>query len=298
MTGTLGQSVIVEPRWCHRQLTTDLVAKSRPDVAADRGTTSQNQSHCKREFGPDEGTSRRTPFSGGVLDVRAQRTAGENVAEVLLSNSPGQPGKPQLRGYVGGGVSWGDAQSGGKDRHGDGVVQDTGRAGRPDGIGPIWFTPTSGMPVQNAACIVRVTGDTAGVAPDISKEAGYPISPSTSRPDKAKAPQPIVTSRRAPQSPKIQDVHRPGHRGRGSGSEVGSFCRRGRRWGEIISFATGGRRRQIDGRRVVIRSARGRHPALPHWTSLLAIPSLDLRRHLFTEDLHLVDRSCTELAAK
>ncbi len=188
MTGTLGQSVIVENRaGATGNIAIDFVAKSRPDgytlVIASMSNilnqvTGNASSDLMKDFTP-VAFSGKTPYS---LLVPNELPA-KNVAE-LVELARHQPGKLNYAGFVGGVPQF--------------LGEMLNRAAKintvmvpykstPDALVDLlanriqlWFTPVaSGIPVQNAkqARMLAVTGDTrARVLPDVPtfKEAGYP----------------------------------------------------------------------------------------------------------------------------
>src|SRR5476651_2714975 len=188
MTGTLGQSVIVENRaGATGNIAADFVAKSRPDgytlLIASMSlllnqVTGNANADLTKDFAP-------VAFSGSTLYSMfvPNELPAKNVAE-LVELARQQPGKLNYAGYVGGVPQF--------------LGEMLNRAAKintvmvpykstPDALVDllanriqIWFTPvTSGMPVHSArqARMIAVTGDTrAGVLPDVPtfKEAGYP----------------------------------------------------------------------------------------------------------------------------
>jgi tripartite-type tricarboxylate transporter receptor subunit TctC len=188
MTGTLGQSVIVENRaGATGNIATDFVAKSRPDgytllIASMSLLLNQVTGNANADLTKDF-----TPvaFSGSTLYSMfvPNELPAKNVAD-LVELARQQPGKLNYAGYVGGIPQF--------------LGEMLNRAAKintvmvpykstPDALVDlmanriqIWFTPVaSGIPVQSAkqARMIAVTGDTrARVLPDIPtfKEAGYP----------------------------------------------------------------------------------------------------------------------------
>jgi tripartite-type tricarboxylate transporter receptor subunit TctC len=262
MTGTLGQSVIVENRaGATGNIATDLVAKSRPDgytllIASMSNilnqVTGNANSDLTKDFAP-VAFSGRTVYSTFVPNELPVKSVAE-----LVELARRQPGKLNYAGYVGGVPQF--------------LGEMLNRAAKIDTVMvsyksttdalvdlmanriQIWFTPiASGMPVQNAkqARMIAVTGDTrARVAPDIPtfKEAGYPdltVDVAYFLMAAKGTPQPIVDKLsgaivKALQSPKIRDVllAQGIEEKRGSGSEVGSYlAAEVRRWGEIIKLS-------------------------------------------------------------
>ena len=188
MTGTLGQSVIVENRaGATGNIAIDFVAKSRPDghtlVIASMSNilnqvTGNASSDLTKDFTP-VAFSGRTPYSLLVPNELPAKTVAE-----LVELARQQPGKLNYAGFVGGVPQF--------------LGEMLNRAAKintvmvpykstPDALVDlladriqIWITPVaSGIPVQSAkqARMLAVTGDTrARVLPDIPtfKELGYP----------------------------------------------------------------------------------------------------------------------------
>jgi tripartite-type tricarboxylate transporter receptor subunit TctC len=188
MTGTLGQSVIVENRaGATGNIAIDFVAKSRPDgytlVIASMSNilnqvTGNASSDLTKDFTP-VAFSGRTPYSLLVPNELPAKTVAE-----LVDLARQQPGKLNYAGFVGGVPQF--------------LGEMLNRAAKintvmvpykstPDALVDLlanriqlWFTPVaSGIPVHNAkqARMLAVTGDTrARVLPDVPtfKEAGYP----------------------------------------------------------------------------------------------------------------------------
>jgi tripartite-type tricarboxylate transporter receptor subunit TctC len=188
MTGTLGQSVIVENRaGATGNIAIDYVAKSRPDgytlVIASMSNilnqvTGNTSTDLTKDFVP-VAFAGGTPYSVLVPNELAAKTVAE-----LVELARQQPGKLNYAGFVGGVPQF--------------LGEMLNRAAKintvmvpykstPDALVDllanriqIWFTPVaSGVPVQNAkqARMLAVTGDKrAPVLPDIPtfKELGYP----------------------------------------------------------------------------------------------------------------------------
>ncbi len=188
MSGTLGQSVIVDNRaGATGNIATDFVAKSRPDgytllIASTSLLLNQVTGNATADLTKDF-----TPvaFSGSTVysTFVPNELPAKNVAE-LVALARQQPGKLNYAGYVGGLPQF--------------LGEMLNRAARINTVMvpyksttdalvdlmanriQIWFTPiASGVPVQSAkqARMLAVTGETRSrVLPEIPtfKEAGYP----------------------------------------------------------------------------------------------------------------------------
>jgi tripartite-type tricarboxylate transporter receptor subunit TctC len=262
MTGTLGQSVIVENRaGATGNIAIDFVAKSRPDgytlVIASMSNilnqvTGNTSTDLTKDFTP-VAFSGKTPYSMLVPN----ELAAKNVAE-LVALARQQPGKLNYAGFVGG------------------VPQFLGEMlNRAAGINTvmvpyksttdalvdllanriqIWFTPVaSGIPVQNArqARMLAVTGEArAPVLPDIPtfKELGYPdltVDVAYFLLAAKGTPQPVVDKLasaidKALQNPKVKEtlLAQGIEEKRGTPGEVGAYLAgEVRRWGDIVKLS-------------------------------------------------------------
>ena len=262
MTGTLGQSVIVENRaGATGNIAIDFVAKSRPDgytlVIASMSNilnqvTGNASSDLMKDFAP-VAFSGRTPYSLLVPNELPAKTVAELVDLARL-----QPGKLNYAGFVGGVPQF--------------LGEMLNRAAKidtvmvpykstPDALVDLlanriqlWFTPVaSGIPVQNAkqARMLAVTGDTrARVLPDIPtfKEAGYPdltvdvvyfllAAKGTPQPAIDKLSNAIG---KALENPKVNDalLAQGIEEKRGTPPEVGAYLAdEVRRWGDIVKLS-------------------------------------------------------------
>jgi tripartite-type tricarboxylate transporter receptor subunit TctC len=262
MTGTLGQSVIVENRaGATGNIAMEFVAKSRPDghtlvIASMSNLLNQvtgNASYdITKDFAP-VAFSGKTPYSMLVPN----ELPGKSVAE-LVELARRQPGKLNYAGFVGG------------------VPQFLGemldRAARINTVMvpyksttdaltdllasriQIWFTPVaSGIPVQNAkqARMLAVTGEARSrVLPDIPtfKEAGYPdmtVDVSYFLLAAKGTPQPVVDKLsaaigKALDNPKVREalLVQGIEEKRGASAEVGAYLAGEiRRWSEIVKLS-------------------------------------------------------------
>jgi tripartite-type tricarboxylate transporter receptor subunit TctC len=188
MTGTLGQSVIIDNRaGATGNIAADLVAKSRPDghtlfipsmSQILNQVTGNATTDLTKDFAP-------VGFAGkGLYSMFVPNELGvKNVAE-LVELARRQPGKLNFAGYIGGVPQFlGEMLNRAAAINTMMVPYKSTTDALTDLLAnriQIWFTPvTSGMPVHSAkqARMIAVTGDTrAGVLPDIPtfKEAGYP----------------------------------------------------------------------------------------------------------------------------
>jgi tripartite-type tricarboxylate transporter receptor subunit TctC len=262
MTGTLGQSVIVESHaGATGNIATDFVAKSRPDghtllIASMSNilnqVTGNASSDLTRDFTP-VAFSGKTPYSMMVPN----ELAAKNVVE-LVELARQQPGKLNYAGFVGGVPQF--------------LGEMLNRAAKintvlvpykstPDALVDllanriqIWFTPVaSGIPVQSAkqARMLAVTGDTrARVLPDIPtfKEAGYPdltVDVVYFLLAAKGTPQPVVDKLssaigKALENPKIKEalLAQGIEEKRGTAAEVGVYLAgEVARWGDIVKLS-------------------------------------------------------------
>ena len=262
MTGTLGQSVIVENRaGATGNIATDFVAKSRLDgytlLIASMSlllnqVTGNANADLRKDFTP-------VAFSGSTLYSMfvPNELPAKNVAD-LVELARQQPGKLNYAGYVGGIPQF--------------LGEMLNRAAKintvmvpykstPDALVDlmanriqIWFTPVaSGIPVQNAkqARMIAVTGDTrARVLPDIPtfKEAGYPdltVDVAYFLLAAKGTPQRIIDKLygaidKALQNPKVKEaLFAQGiEEKRGAPSEVGAYLAgEVRRWSDIVKLS-------------------------------------------------------------
>ena len=262
MTGTLGQSVIVENRaGATGNIATDYVAKSRPDgttlLIASMSlllnqVTGNSNADLTRDFAAVafSGSTLYSAFVPNELPVKS-------VAD-LVALARQQPGKLNYAGYVGGVPQF--------------LGEMLNRAAKidtvmvpykstPDALVDlmanriqIWFTPVaSGIPVQSSkqARMIAVTGDVrAGVLPDVPtfKEAGYPdltVDVAYFLLAAKGTPQPIVDKLyaaidKALQTPKVKAALVPQgiEEKRGTPSDVATFlAAEVRRWTEIVKLS-------------------------------------------------------------
>ena len=188
MTGTLGQSVIVDNRaGATGNIATDFVAKSRPDgytllIASTslllNQVTGNGIADLTKDFAP-------VAFSGSTVysTFVPNELPAKNVAE-LVGLARQQPGKLNYAGYVGGLPQFlGEMLNRAAKINTVMVPYKSTTDALVDLMAnriQIWFTPiASGVPVQSAkqARMIAVTGETRSrVLPDIPtfKEAGYP----------------------------------------------------------------------------------------------------------------------------
>jgi tripartite-type tricarboxylate transporter receptor subunit TctC len=262
MTGTLGQSVIVENRaGATGNIAIDLVAKSRPDgytlVIASMSNilnqvTGNASSDLMKDFAP-VAFSGRTPYSLLVPNELPAKTVAE-----LVDLARQQPGKLNYAGFVGGVPQF--------------LGEMLNRAAKintvmvpykstPDALVDLlanriqlWFTPVaSGIPVQSAkqARMLAVTGDTrARVLPDIPtfREAGFPdltVDVVYFLLAAKGTPQPVVDKLstaigKALENPKVNDalLAQGIEEKRGTPPEVGAYLAgEVRRWGDIVKLS-------------------------------------------------------------
>ena len=262
MTGTLGQSVIVENRaGATGNIATDFVAKSRPDgytllIASTslllNQVTGNATSDLTRDFAP-------VAFSGGTFysTFVPNELPVKNVAE-LVELARQQPGKLNYAGYVGGLPQFlGEMLNRAARINTVMVPYKSTTDAQVDLMAnriQIWFTPiASGIPVQNArqARMIAVTGETrARVLPDIPtfKEAGYPdltVDVAYFLLAAKGTPQPVVDKLagaidKALQNPKLMEtlLAQGVEEKRGTPSEVAAYLAgEVRRWGDIVKLS-------------------------------------------------------------
>ncbi|MCX7363738.1 MAG: tripartite tricarboxylate transporter substrate binding protein [Alphaproteobacteria bacterium] len=245
MTGTLGQSVIVENRaGATGNIATDFVAKSRPDgytlLIASMSlllnqVTGNSNADLTKDFVP-------IAFSGSTLYSAfvPNELPAKTVAE-LVALARQQPGKLNYAGYVGGVPQF--------------LGEMLNRAAKIDTVMvPYKSTPDAlSIPVQSGkqARMIAVTGDTrAGVLPDIPtfKEAGYPdltVDVAYFMLAAKGTPQPIVDKLygaidKALQTPKVKAIllAQGIEEKRGGPKEVGSYLvGEVRRWSDIVKLS-------------------------------------------------------------
>ena len=263
MTGTLGQSVIVENRaGATGNIAIDLVAKSRPDgymlVIASMSNilnqvTGNASSDLMKDFAP-VAFSGRTPYSLLVPNELPAKTVAE-----LVDLARQQPGKLNYAGFVGGVPQFlGEMLNRAAKISTVMVPYKSTTDALVDLLASriqLWFTPVaSGIPVQSSrqARMLAVTGDTrARVLPDIPtfKEAGYPdltvdvvyfllAAKGTPRPVVDKLSGAIG---KALANPKVNDalLAQVIEEKRGTPPEVGAYLAgEVRRWGDIVKLST------------------------------------------------------------
>lgn len=262
MTGTLGQSVIVENRaGATGNIAIDFVAKSRPDgytlVIASMSNilnqvTGNASSDLTKDFTP-VAFSGRTPYSMLVPN----ELPAKNVAE-LVELARQQPGKLNYAGFVGGVPQFlGEMLNRAAKINTVMVPYKSTTDALVDLLAnriQIWFTPVaSGIPVQSAkqARMLAVTGDTrARVLPDIPtfKEAGYPdltVDVVYFLLAAKGTPQPVVDKLssaigKALENPKVKEalLAQGIEEKRGTPAEVGAYLAgEVARWGDIVKLS-------------------------------------------------------------
>lgn len=262
MTGTLGQSVIVENRaGATGNIAIDLVAKSRPDgymlVIASMSNilnqvTGNASSDLMKDFAP-VAFSGRTPYSLLVPNELPAKTVAE-----LVDLARQQPGKLNYAGFVGGVPQFlGEMLNRAAKINTVMVPYKSTTDALVDLLAnriQLWFTPVaSGIPVQSArqARMLAVTGDTrARVLPDIPtfKEMGYPdltVDVVYFLLAAKGTPQPVVDKLsnaigKALANPKVNDalLAQGIEEKRGTPAEVGAYLAgEVRRWGDIVKLS-------------------------------------------------------------
>jgi tripartite-type tricarboxylate transporter receptor subunit TctC len=262
MTGTLGQSVIVENRaGATGNIATDFVAKSRPDgytllIASTslllNQVTGNAASDLTKDFAP-------VAFSGSTVysTFVPNELPAKNVAE-LVELARQQPGKLNYAGYVGGLPQFlGEMLNRAAKINTVMVPYKSTTDALVDLMAnriQIWFTPiASGVPVQSAkqARMIAVTGDTRSrVLPDIPtfKEAGYPdltVDVAYFLLAAKGTPQPVVDKLagaidKALQNPKLKEtlLAQGVEEKRGTPTEVAAYLAgEVRRWGDIVKLS-------------------------------------------------------------
>jgi len=262
MTGTLGQSVIVENRaGATGNIAIDFVAKSRPDgytlvITSMSNILNQVTGNASSDLMKDVAPvafSGRTPYSLLVPNEMPAKTVAE-----LVDLARQQPGKLNYAGFVGGVPQFlGEMLNRAAKINTVMVPYKSTTDALVDLLAnriQLWFTPVaSGIPVQSAkqARMLAVTGDTrARVLPDIPtfKEAGYPdltvdvvyfLLAATG------TPQPAIDKLsnaigKALENPKVNDalLAQGIEEKRGTPPEVGAYLAgEVRRWGDIVKLS-------------------------------------------------------------
>lgn len=262
MTGTLGQSVIVENRaGATGNIATDYVAKSRPDgytllIASTSLLLNQVTGNATVDLTKDLVP---VAFSGGTFysTFVPNELPVKTVAE-LVELARQQPGKLNYAGYVGGVPQFlGEMLNRAAKINTIMVPYKSTTDAQVDVMAnriQIWFTPiASGVPVQSArqARMIAVTGDTRSrVLPDIPtfKEAGYPdltVGVAFFLLAAKGTPQPVVDKlagaiNKALQNPKINEslLAQGVEEKRGSPAEVAAYlAAEVRRWSDIVKLS-------------------------------------------------------------
>jgi tripartite-type tricarboxylate transporter receptor subunit TctC len=262
MTGTLGQSVIVDNRaGATGNIATDFVAKSRPDgytllIASTslllNQVTGNATADLTKDFAP-------VAFSGSTVysTFVPNELGAKNVAE-LVALARQQPGKLNYAGYVGGLPQFlGEMLNRAAKINTVMVPYKSTTDALVDLMAnriQIWFTPiASGVPVQHAkqARMIAITGETRSrVLPDIPtfKEAGYPdltVDVAYFLLAAKGTPQPVVDKLaiaigKALENPKVMEalLAQGIEEKRGAPAEVGAYlAAEVRRWGDIVKLS-------------------------------------------------------------
>jgi tripartite-type tricarboxylate transporter receptor subunit TctC len=262
MTGTLGQSVIVENRaGATGNIATEFVAKSRPDgytllIASTSLLLNQVTGNATSDLTKDLAP---VAFSGSTVysTFVPNELAAKNVAE-LVELARQQPGKLNYAGYVGGLPQFlGEMLNRAAKINTVMVPYKSTTDALVDLMAnriQIWFTPiASGVPVQSArqARMIAVTGETRSrVLPDIPtfKEAGYPdltVDVAYFLLAAKGTPQAVVEKLssaigKALENPKVKEalLAQGVEEKRGTPAEVGAYLA-GEvvRWGEIVKLS-------------------------------------------------------------
>ncbi len=262
MTGTLGQSVIVENRaGATGNIATDFVAKSRPDgytllIASTSLLLNQVTGNATTDLTKDLAP---VAFSGGTFysTFVPNELAVKNVAE-LVELARQQPGKLNYAGYVGGVPQFlGEMFNRAAKVNTVMVPYKSTTDAQVDLMAnriQIWFTPLgSGIPVQNAkqARMIAVTGEVRSrVLPDIPtfKESGYPdltVGVAYFLLAAKGTPQPIVDKLagaidKALLNPKLRDslLAQGVEEKRGTPAEVSAYlAAEVRRWSDVVKLS-------------------------------------------------------------
>lgn len=263
MTGTLGQSVIVENRaGATGNIAIDYVSKSRPDgytlvIASMSNILNQVTGNANydlmKDFAP-VAFSGRTPYSLFVPNELPVKSVSE-----LVDLARQQPGKLNYAGYVGGVPQFlGEMLNRAAKINTVMVPYKSTTDALVDlmaGRIQIWITPiASGLPVQSAkqARMLAVTGETrARVALDIPTfgELGYPdmtVDVVYFLLAAKGTPQPVVDKLagaigKALENPKVKDalLAQGIEEKQGTPAEVGTYlAAEFRRWSEIVKLST------------------------------------------------------------
>ena len=262
MTGTLGQSIIVDNRaGATGNIATDFVAKSRPDgytllIASTslllNQVTGNSTADLTKDFTP-------VAFSGSTVYSMfvPNELPAKTVAE-LVGLAREQPGKLNYAGYVGGLPQFlGEMLNRAAKINTVMVPYKSTTDALVDLMAnriQIWFTPiASGVPVQSAkqARMLAVTGESRSrVVPDIPtfKEAGYPdmtVDVAYFLLASKGTPQPVVDKLsgaigKALENPKVKEalLAQGIEEKRGTPAEVAAYLAAEiRRWTEIVKLS-------------------------------------------------------------